>query len=185
MADPSAAPATTDAALATSTETGGGAAKPDEAPAPKSDEVVASADDRFTVKGAGTKDDPYRITWELLTSAYETYRPREGKEEVPPRIQNLHDKYVRITGYLAFPMLVGEVSESLVMLNQWDGCCVGVPPTPYDSIEATLSEPMMAERDAYTPYGVVDGKLKIDPYIVNGWLVGLYIIDGASVQLLN
>ena len=34
--------------------------------------------------------------------------------------------------------IVGEVNEALVMLNQWDGCCIGVPPTPYDAVEVRL-----------------------------------------------
>ena len=35
---------------------------------------------------------------------------------------------------------------SLMMLNQWDGCCIGVPPTPYDAIEVKLKEAAKATR---------------------------------------
>lgn len=138
--------------------------------------------DRFEVKGKGTREDPYQVTWEHLTSAYETYRPKEDKTEIPEHIAMLHDTYVRITGYLAFPMLEGEVDEALVMLNQWDGCCLGVPPSPYDSIEVKMEVTMFAERGPSTPFGAVTGKIRIDPYLVNGWLVGLYIMEEASIE---
>lgn len=150
-------------------------------------EETAPADPkkRFKVLGSGTKDAPYRVTWELLTSAYESYRPREGKNEIPEWVQMLHDKYVKISGYLAFPMLTGEVDEALVMLNQWDGCCLGVPPSPYDSIEVRLAYTMTAERGAFTPFGAVEGKLLVDPYLVNGWLVGLYLMEEALVEMVE
>lgn len=161
--------------------------KDDPKPTPVATNEVApkTPEERFAIKGSGTKDDPYRVTWEMLTSAYESYRPREEKTDIPEHIQMLHDKYVRISGYLAFPMLTGQVDEALVMLNQWDGCCLGVPPSPYDSIEVTLSSPVEAEGNAFTPFGAVEGKLLVDPYLVNGWLVGLYLMESASVEMVG
>ena len=52
-------------------------------------------------------------------------------------LTTLTSEHVEITGYVAFPMLMDEADELLVMLNQWDGCCIGVPPTPYDRAIAT------------------------------------------------
>lgn len=159
---------------------------PNEVSVSEPDETAPSnSKERFKVQGSGTKDAPYRVTWEMLTSAYESYRPREDKNEIPEWVQMLHDKYVRISGYLAFPMLTGEVDEALVMLNQWDGCCLGVPPSPYDSIEVRLANTMIAERGAFTPFGAVEGKLLVDPYLVNGWLVGLYLMEEALVETVE
>ena len=68
------------------------------------------------------------------------------------------------------------------MLNQWDGCCIGVPPTPYDAIEVKLLEPAKrGGRHASFNFGGVRGTFRVDPYLVENWLVGLYILDGARM----
>lgn len=140
-------------------------------------------DDRFIVRGTGAQDNPYVVSWEMLVSAYETYQPREGQTEIPERIAMLNDAYVKVTGYLAFPMAGGEISEALVMLNAWDGCCIGVPPSPYDSIEVRLSEPASLDGGEVTPYGTIEGVFKVDPYLVNKWLVGLYLFEDATLDM--
>ena len=70
----------------------------------------------------------------------------------------------------------------MVMLNMWDGCCVGVPPTPYDAIEVRLTETIPAEDARYLTYGTMTGKFKVDPYVLNGWLMGMYLMDDATVE---
>ncbi|MEM1071242.1 MAG: hypothetical protein AAGB48_02675 [Planctomycetota bacterium] len=138
--------------------------------------------DRFVLAGKGTKDAPYEITWDYLTSARETYLPRDGKTEIPPHIAMLEGTYVRIGGYVTFPLASPEPKELLIMLNQWDGCCIGLPPTPYDAIEVSLATP--ATRDEkFAVEGVLVGKLKIDPYLVGDWLIGLYIIGDATLDV--
>ena len=68
----------------------------------------------------------------------------------------------------------------LMMLNQWDGCCIGVPPTPYDAIEVKLSTPASREQRLAID-GSVSGLLKVDPYLVKDWLVSMYIMDDARI----
>lgn len=136
-------------------------------------------DARFPLEGKGTKDDPYKLTWDLLISADQTFAPRKGLKTIPERIAMLDGKWVEITGYTAFPLQMQEPNELLVMLNTWDGCCIGVPPTPYDAVEVMLDKPVEGEaRFAY--YGTIRGVMSVDPYIVGEWLVGLYLIDGAT-----
>jgi hypothetical protein len=78
--------------------------------------------------------------------------------------------------------MVSETKELIVMLNQWDGCCIGVPPTPYDAIEVKLLEPAKrGGRHASFNFGGVRGTFRVDPYLVENWLVGLYILDGARM----
>lgn len=141
----------------------------------------AVVDGRFTLKGEGTKDKPYEIAWEYLVSASEDYEPRKGKKNIPPRIAMLDGKFVRISGYIAFPLYVEEPKELLSMLNQWDGCCIGVPPTPYDAIEVKLRD-VASKDDRLATYGTVEGKLSVKPYLVGDWLVGLYLMDDATVK---
>ncbi|MGA1044280.1 MAG: hypothetical protein ACO3ZY_03630 [Phycisphaerales bacterium] len=144
---------------------------------------VLLADDRFEIEGEGTRENPYRVSWELLVSAGENYRPRVGDRGIPQRIAMLDGKWVAIDGYVAFPMLVGTTSEALVMLNRWDGCCIGVPPSPYDAIEVKLDRPVVRTQMHAIDYGAVVGVLEVEPYLVDDWLVGLYLMDDATLKL--
>lgn len=141
------------------------------------------ADDRFEIEGDGTRENPFRVSWELLVSAGENYRPRVGDRGIPQRIAMLDGKWVAIDGYVAFPMLVGTTSEALVMLNRWDGCCIGVPPSPYDAIEVKLDRPVVRTQMHAIDYGEVVGVLEVEPYLVDDWLVGLYLMDDAMLKL--
>lgn len=141
------------------------------------------ADGRYVIRGKGTAQEPYKISWDHLISAEEEYVPREGRTEIPRRIQMLHDKQVEITGYVAFPLLLDSADELLVMLNQWDGCCLGVPPTPYDAVEVRLKNAVSGNA-AMTSYGTLKGTFKVEPHLVGGWLVGLYLMEDAALSPL-
>ncbi|HVU62929.1 MAG TPA: DUF3299 domain-containing protein, partial [Phycisphaerales bacterium] len=138
-------------------------------------------DGKYVIKGAGTKEDPYRVTWEMLVSAEETYRPRLGKKVIPDRVKMLDGKWIRISGYIAFPVMAQSADEMLMMLNQWDGCCIGVPPTPYDAIEVKLKAAAKGNERLRTS-GTLTGKLKVDPYLVKDWLISLYVMDDGELS---
>jgi hypothetical protein len=144
--------------------------------------MLLYADGKYEIRGEGTAAKPYRVSWECLASASETYVPRLQQREIPQRIAMLDGKVVEVEGYLAFPLMVSETKELLVMLNQWDGCCIGVPPTPYDAIEVKLTEPAKrGGKHASFNFGGVRGTLKVDPYLVENWLVGLYVMENAQM----
>jgi hypothetical protein len=148
----------------------------------KTGEMLLYADGKYEIRGEGTAAKPYRVSWECLASASETYVPRLQQREIPQRIAMLDGKVVEVEGYLAFPLMVSETKELLVMLNQWDGCCIGVPPTPYDAVEVKLTEPAKrGGKHASFNFGGVRGTLKVDPYLVENWLVGLYVMDNAQM----
>jgi hypothetical protein len=73
------------------------------------------------VTGSGTQRDPYVLPWSLIESAQETYNPRLGKLRIPQRLAVFDGTYVRISGYIAFPITTSDPKEMLVMLNQWGG----------------------------------------------------------------
>lgn len=146
----------------------------------KTGEAFLLADERYEIRGKGTFEEPYRVSWECLASASKTYLPRLHEYDIPQRVALLNGKWLRMDGFLAFPLMVSETRELMIMLNQWDGCCIGVPPTPYDAIEVKLLEP--AKRSgahALFNYGAVQGKMRVDPYIVDNFLGGLYVLDDA------
>ena len=139
-------------------------------------------DDRFTVRGSGTDKDPYRISWELLVSAEDTYAPSQDMFEMPPRIEFLNGKHVQIHGFLFTAMLRDETSELLVMRNMWDGCCVGLPPSSYDAIEVNLRKPLWIKSRGLLESGILRGVLHVDPYVKDGWLLGLYVMDDGVID---
>ena len=138
-------------------------------------------DGQFTVKGNGTKESPYIAPWELVLTAQETYDPGQKKDEVPGAVMFLDGKHVRLTGYVCFPMYVPEPKEMLAMLNQWDGCCIGVPPSPYDAVEVHLSKKVGTD-DRYAVYGTVEGVFHVKPYLSGNWLIGLYLLEDATFK---
>lgn len=140
-------------------------------------------DDTFVIRGDGSEANPYEVTWDLLMSAAETYQPRLGMEDVPERVAMLEGKHVKISGHLMFPMITGQADELLVMLNMWDGCCIGTMPSPYDAIEVQLAAPAAVGSQQFFNYGTIEGKFSVDPYLINDWLIGLYIIDEAKLNV--
>lgn len=141
-----------------------------------------SVDDAWTIRGDGTEASPYEVSWEFLSSAQEEYMPRLGEKKLPARIAFLSGKRVKIAGYLAFPLVAPTASECLLMLNQWDGCCIGVPPTPYDAVEVRLASEIKSWKRHTINFGTIEGTFKVEPYLVENWLVGLYLFENATLN---
>ena len=140
------------------------------------------ADEEFRIRGKGTSDEPYRVSWDLLASAADDYRPTLNKRGIPQRVAALNGKWVEIDGFVAFP-LPQDTTEMIMMLNQWDGCCIGIPPTPYDAVEVKLTAPVAPGQRHAIRYGTVKGRLTVEPYLIENWLVGLYLMDDATLRL--
>lgn len=148
------------------------------------DQAEAEADGlrigRVTIPGTGTEADPYELPWGVLISAIRTYNPRLELNELPAWAEALNDRHVRITGFAFLPVVASETDEILLMLNPWDGCHMGAPPTPYDSVEVMLGGPVnMGGRNGFV---TVTGRFNVDPYLIRGWLVSLYTMDDASLE---
>ena len=146
------------------------------------DDRTVRIDDRFTIRGSGTERDPYLVTWELLASAAERVDAAAGKFVIPGRIADLRGAWVRISGYWAPPVQAFEARELMVMLNKWDGCCIGLPPTPFDSIEATLAAPMPVKGEHLFRFGTITGRLEVEPFVAGSFLLGLYRLEEAVME---
>ncbi len=137
-------------------------------------------DGRFPIRGRGTPEDPYLVSWDLLVSANEEYEPRQEKAAIAERLALLDGRQVRIVGNIAFPLMMEQATELLVMMNPWDGCCIGIPPTPYDAVEVRLRDPVEGAI-RFTTYAEVTGTIRVEPQLVGKWLVGLYVMDDATL----
>ena len=139
-------------------------------------------DGRYTILGSGTELDPYRITWELLKSAFETMDLNGERVAPPKRVEMLNGTYVQISGYMAPPLWGQETKELLVMFNKWDGCCIGLPPTPFDCIEAQLAAPIKLGAAHTISYGAIRGKFIVEPFKAGKFLIGLYRLEEAQTD---
>ena len=175
------------AAAAVRTESPAAPAQTPAAAAPAGPSFEIRADGSMSVVGVGvipgngTVQRPFVLAWDTLRSVQREFNPRQGQSEVPQWLNALNGKRVRIEGNTLLPVVAQTTDELLVMQNPWDGCCLGVPPTPYDAIEVKLSRPQRMGNSP-TGYGQVEGVFKIDPYIVSGWLLGLYMIEDAVFE---
>ena len=138
--------------------------------------------DRFTILGTGTQHDPYRIDWKLLGSARETIDAAQGKLLAPEHITLLDGAWVAISGYYSPTVIADEVDELIISLDQWDGCCIGLPPTPFDCLRAELRNPLEMRTQHLIRYGTITGQLTVSPFVIGSWLMGLYELKDATLE---
>jgi len=103
----------------------------------------------------------------------------KAKMQIPPSIQSLDGKKVVIQGFLLpVKMDDGLAVEFLLMRNQ-SMCCYGVPPKINEWITVKMTskgiKPMMDQ-----PIAVV-GTLHVGPTQENGFLTGIYGMDGEKI----
>jgi hypothetical protein len=146
------------------------------------DDQTVRLDGAYTLRGTGSERDPYQLTWELLGSASGSIDAAAHRYELPGRLGSLQDAWVQVSGFWAPPLQRFETREIMVMLNKWDGCCIGKPPTPFDSIEVNLAAPLSIAGQHMFRYGTVRGKLRISPFAAGPYLLGLYRIDNAVLE---
>ena len=146
------------------------------------DHQTVRIDGKYLVRGSGSESDPYQITWELLTSAARTVDASKSIYEVPGRLADLRGAWVQISGYWAPPLQVFQTKEAMFMLNKWDGCCIGLPPTPFDSIEATFAKPFAVQGQHLYRYGTIKGRLEIEPFAAGMFLLGFYRLHDAVME---
>ena len=139
-------------------------------------------DGRFTLRGNGTERDPFNVTWELLASARDTIDAAEGELEPPAHIALLDGAWVRVDGYYSSPVVSDSVREVLVTLNRWDGCCIGLPPSPFDCIDTDLREPIDLESKHLVRLGTVTGRMRVQQFAIGSWLMGLYSLEEADIN---
>ncbi|RLS91377.1 MAG: hypothetical protein DWI10_06490 [Planctomycetota bacterium] len=146
------------------------------------DDRTVELDGRFRVTGSGTEADPSRISWELLTSAIAYIDPAQHALTAPPWVRLLNGTTIELSGYYSSAVQVGETKNLLLTLNRWDGCCIGLPPTPFDAIDITLREPLPMRGLHLTRFGTFRGRLIVEPFEAAGYLLSLYRLEDATFE---
>ena len=131
--------------------------------------------------GAGTERQPFRISWELLGQASGHVRGDGTLDAMPRTLELLGGTWIELSGYYAPAIVAPSTDEVVLMLNRWDGCCIGLPPTPYDSALVKTRTPIDFSLQHQIRFGTLRGRLVLEPFALGGLVLGLYRIEDAEL----
>jgi len=131
--------------------------------------------------GAGTERQPFRVSWELLGQASGHVRGDGTIDAMPRALELLGSTWIELSGYYAPAIIAPSTDEVVLMLNRWDGCCIGLPPTPYDSALVKTRTPIDFSLQHQIRYGTMRGRLVLEPFALGGLVLGLYRIEDAEL----
>ena len=137
---------------------------------------------KYRVVGNGTEADPYIVSWELLLSASTTINAATGALEAPKWVMLLDGQWIEISAYYSTVVRKESVDELLLTLNRWDGCCIGLPPTPFDAIDVTMRTPLPLEGAHLIRFGTFRGRLSVSVFEIGGFLLGLYRLEDTTFE---
>lgn len=136
--------------------------------------------------GAGTSDSPMTVGFEKLGSFQYTLPDgpvdtnavvqAQASSQIPDTIKGLNNRFVSLKGFM-LPLKVekGLVTELLVMRDQ-SMCCYGTVPRINEWVSVKMVgagvKPIMDQAVTFV------GKLKVGEMYENGYLVGIYALDG-------
>jgi len=131
--------------------------------------------------GAGTERQPFRVSWELLGQASGHVRGDGTFDAMPRTLELLGGTWIELSGYYAPAVIAPSTDEVVLMLNRWDGCCIGLPPTPYDSAMVKTRAPIDFSLQHQIRFGTLRGRLVLEPFALGGLVLGLYRIEDAEL----
>jgi len=139
----------------------------------------------------GENPDPSRPTDRAIEIAGVnkiTFQPLENTKaisqgsdiRVPEDVRALDGRWVTLTGNLLVPWAESEVTRFVLAKNPWDGCCLGIPPGPYDSVAVELrTGTKLADR--YSSVQTISGRFKVQLERSEGYVTGLYkLVDAVE-----
>jgi hypothetical protein len=148
---------------------------------PVSDSATTPATPPAMPPGAGTERQPFRVSWDLLGRASGHVRGDGTLDAMPPTLVLLGGTWIELSGYYAPAIIAPSTNELVIMLNRWDGCCIGLPPTPYDSALVKTRAPVDFSLQHQFRFGTIRGRLVLEPFALGGLVLGLYRIEDAEL----
>ncbi len=130
--------------------------------------------------GKGTESEPFRVGWELLGRADGHVTDDGGLRDLPRTLELLRGSWVELNGYFAPAIIAPSTDEVLIMKNRWDGCCIGLPPTAFDSVLAKTRAPVDFSKAHQIRFSTIRGRLVVEPLAMGGFVLGLYRLDDAE-----
>lgn len=105
-------------------------------------------------------------------------KPPTGEEQIPAQVKSWNGRKVVITGYMMpVKMEKGLVTEFLLMRNTM-ACCFGTTPAMNEWVIVKMKKGVPPTMDL--PISLY-GELKVGALFENGYMTGLYELDGERV----
>lgn len=105
-------------------------------------------------------------------------KPPTGEEQIPANVKAWNGKKVAITGYMVpVKMEKGLVTEFLLMRNTM-ACCFGTVPAMNEWVVVKMKKGVQPMMDLPV---IFYGELKVGAMFENGYMTGLYELDGEKM----
>ena len=102
-------------------------------------------------------------------------KPPTGEEQIPPLVKSWNGKKAMITGYMVpVKMDKGLVTEFLLMRNTM-ACCFGTVPNMNEWVIVKMKKGVQPMMDVPVAFY---GELKVGAMFENGYMTGLYELEG-------
>lgn len=100
---------------------------------------------------------------------------------IPPEIRALHDRPVRITGYMLPLKMKGALVTDFMLLSSPNACCYGVMPNLNEWVQVKVTDPAGVPVHMDTPLAVY-GRLHVGGVFEQGYLTSLYQLAAERVE---
>ncbi len=111
-------------------------------------------------------------------AANPTATPPSGEEQIPPAVKSWNGRKAMITGYMVpVKMDKGLVTELLLMRNTM-ACCFGSVPNMNEWVVVKMKKGVQPLMDVPVAFY---GELKVGAMFENGYMTGLYELDGEKM----
>jgi hypothetical protein len=105
-------------------------------------------------------------------------KPPTGEEQIPPVVKSWNGKKAIITGYMVpVKMDKGLVTEFLLMRNTM-ACCFGTVPNMNEWVVVKMKKGVQPMMDVPVAFY---GELKVGAMFENGYMTGLYELEGEKM----
>ncbi len=105
-------------------------------------------------------------------------KPPTGEEQIPATVKSWHGRKVALTGYMVpVKMDKGLVTEFLLMRNTM-ACCFGTVPNMNEWVVVKMRKGVQPMMDVPVEFF---GELKVGAMFENGYMTGLYELDGEKM----
>jgi hypothetical protein len=106
--------------------------------------------------------------------------PAKPEDQIPDRIKTYNEKKVAVTGFMLPVKMDGGLVKEFLLVKDPMLCCYGVMPKINEWVVVKMTgagvKPLMD-----TPI-TFEGKLKVGEMYENGYLTGIYLLEGERMQ---
>ncbi|MBI2518712.1 MAG: DUF3299 domain-containing protein [Opitutae bacterium] len=110
------------------------------------------------------------------TGAPDAQAPAKGDDQIPERIRAYNEKKVAITGFMLPVKMDGGLVKEFLLVKDPMMCCYGVMPKINEWVVVKMTgagvKPLMDVPITF------EGKLKVGEMFENGYLTGVYLLEG-------